>query len=361
MGKLSKIILTLIFLIALFLRIYKLAQYPVGFLWDEAALGYNSYSVLQTARDEYGNFLPLIFKSFGDYKPGFYVYLALPSIIIFGLNEFSVRLPSAFCGALSVLFFCLLIREGLRTFENEEKQKATKTERLALISSFLLAISPWHINFSRGAWELNIMLFEVILALYLLLKYFNNQKKSLLLSSCLIFLLTLLTYQSAKLLTPALLFGLLFFFRKELKKIPSRSKTLFLGVFLGGFIVFNLLSVLGGKSGRIKTMSVFSYPRSETEKEMILDQDNNNQTKYLVFHSSPIFFTRSVLGRYFNYFSGKFLFTMGDWSNPRNSVVYQGVLYYSDLIFLFLGLGILLAKAKKSPLENFFLFWLHVP
>ena len=82
-----------------------LAKTPL--LWDEAALGYNAYSISQTLRDEYGQFMPLIFKSFGDYKPGLYVYLAVPFVTIFGLNEISVRLPSIILGALSpiLLFF----------------------------------------------------------------------------------------------------------------------------------------------------------------------------------------------------------------------------------------------------------------
>ncbi|MBU4431115.1 hypothetical protein KKB16_03350, partial [Patescibacteria group bacterium] len=70
MNKKTKIILLLITLTAFFIRIYKTNSYP-PLLWDETAIGYNAYSILKTGKDEYGEFLPLIFKSFGDYKPGF--------------------------------------------------------------------------------------------------------------------------------------------------------------------------------------------------------------------------------------------------------------------------------------------------
>ena len=86
----EKIILIIILIAAFFLRLYHYNYPPL--LWDEAALGYNAYSILHTARDEYGQFLPLIFKSFGDYKPGLYVYLTLPFVAIFGLNPLAVRL-----------------------------------------------------------------------------------------------------------------------------------------------------------------------------------------------------------------------------------------------------------------------------
>jgi 4-amino-4-deoxy-L-arabinose transferase-like glycosyltransferase len=152
----KKIILVFIFVLALFLRVYKLDEVPVGFLWDEAALGYNAYSILYTGRDEYGKLFPAVFKSFGDYKPGFYVYLTIPSVAILGLNEFSTRLPSAIFGSLTVLLIYFLISKGTRLTNNKEN------EILAIFSSAVLAITPWHINFSRGAWELNVMLFELI-------------------------------------------------------------------------------------------------------------------------------------------------------------------------------------------------------
>ena len=86
----SKKLLILITLSALALRLYR-PNYP-SLLWDEAALGYNSYSILKTARDEYGTLLPLIFKSFGDYKPGLYVYLTLPFVATLGLTPLAIRL-----------------------------------------------------------------------------------------------------------------------------------------------------------------------------------------------------------------------------------------------------------------------------
>src|SRR3989344_1369248 len=94
--------LAIIFLFALALRTVNLGDHPSGLTWDEAGLGYNAYSILKTGRDEFGTFLPIVFKSFGDYKPGIYVYLTVPSVAIFGLTEFAVRFPSALFGALAV-------------------------------------------------------------------------------------------------------------------------------------------------------------------------------------------------------------------------------------------------------------------
>lgn len=351
----KKLFLILVFLLAFFLRVYKLGEYPVGFLWDEAALGYNAYSILETGRDEYGKFLPIIFKSFGDYKPGLYVYLTVPTVAIFGLNEFAVRLPSAIAGSLTVILLYLLLAEARFT----QIGKRFYADSVPIVAALFLALSPWHINFSRGAWELNVMTFEIILGFFLLLRFLCSKKNYLLYLSALVFLLSLLTYQGAKFLVPVLLLGFVFFFREYLKEVPKKLKVGFLAVFLSGFFLFNFLTIAGGKAGRIKVMSLFSYPRSLEETEVIWNQDDYRRFEWGAFHSSPIFFTRSFLGRYFNYFSGKFLFFSGDWSNQRNGVIYQGVIYYLDALFLVLGLGVLFRK-KRDSLENLLLYWLVV-
>src|SRR3989344_6108180 len=100
----KKILLySLIIALASFLRFWNLSNQPPGLTWDEAAIGYNAYSVLKTGKDEFGVRFPLIFKSFGDYKPGLYVYLTVPPVAVFGLSEFAVRFPSALFGTVAVL------------------------------------------------------------------------------------------------------------------------------------------------------------------------------------------------------------------------------------------------------------------
>src|SRR3990167_8489226 len=99
----SKKILFLTLVLAAFLRLYQISHYPAGLNADEAALGYNAYSLLLTGRDEHGHVLPVNLESFGDFKPAGYSYLLVPMIKIFGLTEFAVRLPSVLFGVLAVL------------------------------------------------------------------------------------------------------------------------------------------------------------------------------------------------------------------------------------------------------------------
>ncbi|PJA49330.1 hypothetical protein CO169_02320, partial [Candidatus Shapirobacteria bacterium CG_4_9_14_3_um_filter_39_13] len=152
------ILLIIILFLAALLRFYQITNVPPSTQWDETAIGYNAYSILKTGRDEYGQFLPLVFKSFGDYKPGLYIYLTVPSVAIFGLNELAVRIPSALAGIASVWLIYLV---SLLLF---------KKKPLALFISFALAMSPWQMHFSRGGWEANLALFLVLLGLLSFLK-----------------------------------------------------------------------------------------------------------------------------------------------------------------------------------------------
>src|SRR3990172_10102 len=91
-------LLGVITFIAVFLRLFNLGKTPIALEWDEVALGYDAYSIIQTGRDQFGHFLPINFRSLDDWKPPLYVYSSIPGIFLFGLNDFTVRLPSAVFG-----------------------------------------------------------------------------------------------------------------------------------------------------------------------------------------------------------------------------------------------------------------------
>lgn len=69
--------LFLIIFLAFSLRFYKLGSVPAGFFSDEAAVGYNAYSLLKTGKDEFGKPWPFLFISFGEGKLPLYIYQGL--------------------------------------------------------------------------------------------------------------------------------------------------------------------------------------------------------------------------------------------------------------------------------------------
>ncbi len=335
-------ILITIILIAAILRLWKLGSVPPGLTPDEASLGYNAYSILHTGKDEYGRFLPIIFKSFGDYKPGLYVYLDVPFIATLGLNEFSTRLPSAFFGILGVYLVYLIV-----------KKLEMDNWKLPALAAFAAAVNPWLIYFSRGAWEANISLTLTLAGAIFFLK--SCQNKKWLIPSAVFFGLTLLTYQGAKLSTAILVFVLFISFRSYFK-----IKDFFIPGILGVLIILPVLAAFfRGQTFRLNIYSIFSYPRPKESLQVFLKEGNEKigGVSYYLFHSENLNFARAIFGRLSNAFSGEFLFFEGDYENPVHTAPYQGVLSLSDFVFLPLGIFILLRKKIKGG-SLLILLWL---
>lgn len=338
------VILFIIIALGSFIRLWKLGSIPPHLTPDEAALGYNAYSILKTGKDEYGVSMPLIFKSFGDFKPGLYIYTAVPPILVFGLNEFAVRLPSVVAGVLGILIVFLIVRE------------LWKNDNLALLGAFLLAINPWHIYFSRGAWEINLSLTLTLLGIYFFFRSFKKQKNLIL--SVFFFALTLIAYQGAKLSTGIVVFilGVLYF-----KKIIKVDKKVILASIIVGFVVILpiVLSFFQGQTGRLTVFSLFSYRRPENYLTGILNEGGEKvgDISYYLFHSETLEYVRGILTRYFNHFSVRFLFFEGDWQNLRHSPPNMGMFLALDLLLMVLGLVALIRK-KISKESLFILLWL---
>jgi len=333
----EKILLIIILLAAFAVRFVNYRYPPL--LWDEAALGYNAYSLLHNGRDEYGQFFPLIFKSFGDYKPGLYIYLTLPFVAVLGLNELSVRLPSIILGTLIPLLAYLFLK------------KHSSSKILPLLFAAIIAFNPYNIHYSRGAWETNVLTFELLLAA----KMFFDKKYFW---SAFIFGLSLFTYQSGKLtsLLLILILCLTIFSRNIFSKILSKN---FLLKFVLPLFIFTLPILYGllfqQQGNRLQVVSLFSYPRSPEEQQIISSE--SSLADYQLFHNQLFFFTKNFLTRYFNHFSPQFLLTQGDWQNPRHSAPYTGVLLAPSIIFLTIGVFHFLVH-KKNSLNFFFFLWL---
>ncbi len=183
--------LILILLVAAILRFAAMAVIPPGLDWDEAAVGYNAYSLLKTGRDEYGTFWPLLFRSFDDYKLPAIVYLTVPSVALFGLNAFAVRFPSALLGVASVGLVYILAKE------------ITGKRKVALLASLLMAISSWHLHFSRVGFEPNVAFFFVLLGITFILRRGDSMTGWLFGAAS--FALSLYSYHATKIIVPLLL------------------------------------------------------------------------------------------------------------------------------------------------------------
>ena len=127
-------LLLLIIIIASFFRLYNLPSTPPGLYPDEAMNGNNALEANTTG--EYKVFYPE-----NNGREGLYINIQAVFLKFLPNTPETLRLPSALFGILTVLGLYLLTGQLFKhhKYKNE----------IALLASFLLAVSFWHINFSR--------------------------------------------------------------------------------------------------------------------------------------------------------------------------------------------------------------------
>jgi len=337
MKKLSKYLLALIILIAIFARFYKLSSIPVGFNDDEAAFGYNAYSILKTGKDEWGRTLPFpVFESFGDWKLIGYLYPTVLSELIFGKNVFATRLPSAIVGIFAVYATYILTK---KLFE----------EKIALLAAFLLAINPWHIIASRNAFESDILIFFISISIYFFLRSFKESRY--LIFSFFGFVFCFYIYRSAWFFLPLFISTIIYFNKKALyrNKIFLFKILTFCGILLlpliptiltfSGQSRFIQESFISGvaKQGIINEINEKRGACEEKSPKVICKFTYNKYLSYIT-----IFFNN-----YFENLSPQTYFTRSP-ARGYQSFSNRGLLYDFELPLLIAGIVFLIIKKENS-------------
>jgi len=350
-------LLFLTIFLAFFLRFYKLNSNPPSLYWEEAALGYDAYSILKTAKDYHGNPFPIVaFESFGDWKPSLYFYALVPAISVFGLNEFGVRFPSAFFGSLTVLLVFFLTKEFIKI--NKKNKAAGLRFWLPLTTSLILAVSPWHLQFSRAGFEANLALFLIVLGIYLFLKALNANIRFLLLSAV-SFGLSFYAYHAARVFVPLLVISLGMVF---IKKLWKEKKVVLICLFLGLILISPIIKEYKNPvvQSRFQTTSAFSTLDPILESNKRIKEDGNNWWARVVHHRFW-FYADIFINNYLSHFSPEFLFFKGD-VNPRHSTGEFGLLYLIEAPFLLAGIYFAFRKKEQALIPVFiWLFLAAVP
>lgn len=341
--------LVLIFIIGLALRFYNLSSFPVGFHIDEASKGYSAYSILKTGRDDNGNFLPLYIDIFGDNSPAGYHYTAIIPVAIFGLTEFAVRSPGALFGALTILVFYFF---AYALFQDK---------KVSLVSSLILAISPWHINLSRASSESLISLFFILLGFGFIIRSLKKQNLIYIMLGTVFLAVSFLFYQTPRFFVPFMFFlmlGLILVFLKT--KLSGKFKKILIGSFLI-LVLMDFLLIFGVKGGvgRFTQVNIFNYPETRLVMEEQIREDGVKQTGITAtrfFHNKVFNNSEAYVSNYLEYFSWNFLFMKGlpAWYFVPN----MGVLYLAELPFVLYG--VLSLAFHKNRLYKIPLIWLAI-
>ncbi len=339
----KKIYILLLFLIAglaLLLRSYNVSENPPALSWDEVSIGYNAYSILKTGRDEHGRFLPYdAFIGYGDYKPPLAVYLTVPSVALFGLTEFAVRLPSVIFGVASVVLLYFVIWELLRN------------PTVGILTSLSVAVSPWHINLSRAGFEANIGLFFILLGVLGVLA--ARKLPRLWLVAWIPFVAAVYTFNSSRYFAPFIGLGLLLYCGKQIVK---HKGLVLAGICVAILVLLPIVPHLISKEARLRFVEVNIFSDStivEHSNEAIAREGNSWSAKIL--HNRRIGYVHNFLSHYLDHFTADFLFIKGD-GNPKFSTQDVGQLYLMDLPFLLIGIYIAFFSFRKEAM--LLVYWL---
>lgn len=197
-----------ILIVAGFLRFYQLADAPPGLYPDEAMNGNNALEVLRTGGYK-------VYYPENNGREGLFIGIQAQFLKVIGKNEpWVLRLPSAIFGLLTVLGMFFLTRE---LFAKSTKSQASNHKQvpntnadeqssntaassnlenwnlfgnwdlkiglsrgdiLGLLSSFLIATSFWHINFSRIGFRAIMAPMLLVWSVYFLLLGFRELERT---------------------------------------------------------------------------------------------------------------------------------------------------------------------------------------
>ena len=129
---------------------------PPGFHQDEAAIAVNAFSIAETGRDEHGAWMPLFFRSYGDYKSPEFVYLLAGVFRVTGPSQAVAR------GLSAVLILAAVVALAVLAY------RRSASGRVGVAMFLLAGTTAWLFELGRLAWEVTLEPLVLVLLLLLL-------------------------------------------------------------------------------------------------------------------------------------------------------------------------------------------------
>ena len=353
-----RVILIVILILAAILRFWNLGNVPPSASMDEASIGYNAYSVLKIGVDEYGEFPFISQRGYDDWRRSTYLFLVMPSVALFGLNSIAIRLPAVI---LSILTIWATYHITLYLFS----KRSAFSLSVALLTSLLLAISPWHIYISRLGHESNACLSFLVFGVLFFLQGEKIRSWGRILLSMVFFTLSMVSYYSGQAFIPLFAAGLFFIFRKNILSIVTSDKKvlvlffafliLLIPIFWAVFSPRALIRFQGTSTFRPEAHSELFAHRVELRNKAVKNKDIIGT----VIYNRHLFPVQVFIEGYIAHFKPQWLFTNS--SSESFKVPNMGLLHIWEIIFIPIGIiafslsKLLDRKAKMLVFLWFFL------
>jgi 4-amino-4-deoxy-L-arabinose transferase-like glycosyltransferase len=309
------LLLSVLLVISTLVRMPLLNQVPPELFGDEIDVGYQAYSLFKTGQDLYRQPLPTYIHSLSEWRAPLIMYMTVPSLAALGNTEYGVRLPEAVFGSLSPIILFLLIYQ------------LTHSRSISFFSGLALALMPWHIYYSRAAFEVVFLINFLMLGTLLYLK-----RRDIL--SLLFFALAFYTYSTATVFVPLFFLALVLINRR----LPSLKSILISIVILSPFAL-NLFT--GHAQQRFGLLSIFGY--SEVIDKITFLRSQFPSIWETFFHNKGESYLFLFGYNYLRAFSTDFLFVRGD---PvfRHGIQIIGQLLPVTSLFFFTGLYVIIRR-----------------
>jgi hypothetical protein len=227
---------------------------------------------------------------------------------------------------------------------------------IALVASLLLAISPWHLQFSRSAYEANIAVFFLVFGMTLLMRALKQKK--LYIPGFIALALSVWSYHSSRIFIPLILVSFIALYFQEIKK----SKIyFFLGSALFIIICMPILLLSISPEGLVRARGVSALDNNELvnrnvswrQLDVIAGIPFSN-----IYHNQRLVNISIALKGYLEHYNPNFFFSeivQGKYHAPG-----VGLLYLWELPFLLYGFHVL-ANRKGKGRYVLFLWFIFAP
>lgn len=313
MGVKSWVLLILILIIAAFFRFYKLDTLPPGLHPDEAANGLDIIRMMD-------NHDFRVFYNTNGPREALFFYLQGIFVLLLGFTQLALRLAPAIIGVLTVWGLYLLSKEWL-------------DKNTALLATFFLAVSSWHIQFSRNGFRAIMTPLILVFLFYFLTKAVREKKRIYFILTGAFFALGFYTYLAYIMILPIVFFFviyLLILHRDNFKNfIRNNWQNIIIG-FITAIIVYAPMGV-----------HIFHYPGDFLARAggvSILNSEFGNPLQSLIKNTAKALLM-------FNW--------VGD-ENYRHN--YNGWPMLDPIVGIFFVLGSILTLFRLNQAPYFFIF-----
>jgi hypothetical protein len=276
---------------------------PPGLFNDEAAFGYNGWTISHFGTDQFGTHWPLFFRSGGDYKGPAGVYLEALLTWFLPLTPWVIRLPNAI-GGIALSFVAGLL--GWRL---------TRSYGVALILVLEAAFEPWFFHVARTMLEADILTPLCYVVALAALACGGDRRLRSCLAAGVALAAAFATAQPARFFTPVMLVIVVFAFRHSLR--GARLIALVGPVALALIV---LVAALSAAAARLGTVNVFT-------SNGLIGGAGEAVVDYLQYQGPWLLFIRGDM-------------------NLRHSTGFEGLLFVTAAVPL--ALGIVAAWRRRS-------------